>query len=525
MFLASDSDDESDRGPFADFWSKPVARPTMAGVRVDDEAAMRLAFAYGCINVISQDIAKIPLAMYRRLDNETTRKRVYDHPAIKVLQSPAHRMTSVDWRERLQAHQLTRGNGYCEKQYDYRGQWKALPPWRPDNVRTELMADGSVRYHVRNPTDGTERVYLEDEVLHLRGLSIDGPLGLSPIDQARETLGEGLAAQSYGATFFANDARPSIAIQRKDNFKDETLRKEWTNYFKRAWGGRKRFSPILLEYGMELKEVPQLSHVDIQFLELRKFKGYEICAIYRVPPHKVAILERSTNNNIEHQGIEYVTDCLLTWCRRWEERLGADLLDDTERDEFFFEFNLDSLMRGDMETRYAAYNMAVGGPWMVRNEARRRENMPPIDGFDQPLDALNMQGPATQTNTRRPRPAGAPQQDPEQAGARGESLELQARRRVLNREAKALTREWERAAGDGAKFNEAVSSFYVWHAPFVAEALVVSREVAEAYCLAQCAQIERAASSKAVPAIFAAWEADAQALNFSPLPAAQPRKE
>jgi HK97 family phage portal protein len=519
MFLAADLGDTGGRGPFDDFWYSPITGATAAGMRVNDESAMRLAFAYGCISVISQDIAKVPLCLYRRLDNETSRARVYDHAAIKVLQAPGGRMTNVDWKERLQAHQLTRGNGYCEKQYDFRGRWKALPPWKPDNVRTELLSDGRVRYLVRDPLKGIERVYLEDEVLHLRGLSIDGPLGLSPIDQARETLGEGLAAQAYGATFFANDARPSIAIQRKDGFKDESLREEWIKRFKKMFGGKNRFTPMLLEYGMEVKEIPTLSHVDLQFLELRKFKGYEICAIYRVPPHKVAILERSTNNNIEHQGIEYVTDCLLTWCRRWEERLAADLLGDDERDEFYFEFNLDVLMRGDMKTRYDAYVAAGGGPFLKRNEIRARENLEPVPEFDKPLDPMNMQGPGA-LKTNKPNPQPTQPSDDEEADARTRELELQARRRVLNRETKAVGREWERAAGNAATFAQAVTSFYAWHADFVAQALVLPKARAEAYCMAQVADVERAIAASSVNQMLAAWEADAQAMQFTPIPPA-----
>jgi hypothetical protein len=173
----------------------------------------------------------------------------------------------------------------------------------------------------------------------------------------------------------------------------------------------------------------------------------------------VGILERSTNNNIEHQGIEYVTDCLLSWCRRWEERLGQDLLTEDERDELYFEFNLDALMRGDMKTRFEAYTSATGGaPWMVRNEVRAKENMEPIKGGDELIDPLNM-AEARRGNPKKPpkrQPTQQdPEDDPEDAGGRAATLELQARRRVLNRETRALSKEWDRSAGDLAAFQEA----------------------------------------------------------------------
>jgi HK97 family phage portal protein len=522
MFLAADVGDTGGRGPFDDFWYSPIAGATAAGVRVNDETAMRLATLYACVNVIAQDVAKVPLILYRRMSNGG-RERVTDHAVVKLLRTPAPGMTSIDWKQRLQAHQLLRGNAYCEKRYDRSGDWTALMPWKPDNVRVEAMRDGSLRYHVRDELANVERIYLQDEVLHLRGLSLDGPLGLSPIDQVRESLGEGLAAQTYGATFFANDARPSIAIQRKDHFKDESVREEWIKRFKRMFGGKNRFTPMLLEYGMEVKEIPMLSHDDMQFLELRKYKANEICAIFRVPPHKVAILERSTNNNIEHQGIEYVTDCLLTWCRRWEERLAVELLDEDERDELYFEFNLDSLMRGDMASRYEAYTAALGGaPWLIRNEVRAKENMEPVDGFDEPAEPLNMQtGAAGKPKPAKP-PAAAPSNN--EQDARGQELELQARRRVLNRETKAVGREWERAAGNATTFAQAVTSFYAWHADFVAQALVLPKARAESYCMAQVADVERAIAASSVNQMLAAWEADAQAMQFTPIPPA-PKSE
>jgi HK97 family phage portal protein len=531
MFLATDVGgfDTSGRGPYDDFWYGPIPGKTTAGVRINDDTAMRLAVLYACIMVISQDLAKVPLMMFRRTANGG-RVRVTDHPIIQLLRQPTRSMNGVDWKQRLQAHQLLRGNGYCEIRTDFRGRVVQLPPWKPDNVRVEVMRDESLRYHVRDPQLGSEKIYVEGEVLHMRGLSLDGPLGLSPIDQMKECLGEGVAAQAYASSFFANDARPGMWLKHPSNFKDETQRKDWVNAFKRAFGGGGRFSPIMLEYGIELNELPMVNHADLQFLELRKLKANEICAIFRVPPHKVAILDRSTNNNIEHQGIEYVTDCLLTWCRRWEEVLSQNLLTEAEREELYFEFMLDALMRGDTKSRYEAYTQAAAaGGWMTRNEIRRKENLDPLDHLDEPLEPVNMVPAGTQkadtTDTPSPPDKGDPGTDDAQQDARATTLELQARRRVLNRETRALSKEWERAGGDIEAFQEAATSFYAFHLPFVAQALVIELPRAQAYCVAQCDEIDRAIAASAVPAMLASWEADAQALQFSPLPAAQPPKE
>lgn len=519
MFLAADTYDSTQgRGPFDDFWYGPVPGRTGAGVRVDPDSAMRLATLYGCVQVISQDLAKVPLVMYRRTTGGG-RERVTDHPVVKLLAQPTQLLSGMEWKQRQQANQLLAGNAYAEKRFNFRGEVRELYPWRPDLVRTEVMPDESVRYHVRDAQTGQERIYLQDEVFHQRGLSLDGPKGLSPIDQMRETLGEGIATQQYGASFFANDARPSLWLEHPTHFKDEGVRKEWLRAFKQAFGGANRFSPMITEYGIKLNALPAVNHADLQFIELRKMKANEICAIYRVPPHKVGILERSTNNNIEHQGIEYVTDCLLTWCRLWEERLKLDLLLPAERDEYYFEFMLDALMRGDAKSRFEAYTAAVvAGGWMTRNEVRRRENLDELPGLDVPLEPLNMVPAGSQ-----PRQPGTTDSAPNDTApndaqeARAAALELQARRRVLNRETRALEREWIRTAGNAEAFGAAAATFYERHAIFVEEALGLSPKLAAHYCVLQVDALAKAMPDH-VPDLLVRWEACAELLKFDHLP-------
>jgi HK97 family phage portal protein len=521
MFLMLDGPDPSTgRGPYDDFWYGPLPGKTSSGVRINDETALRLAILYACVNVIAQDIAKVPLAMYRRKP-DGGRVRVTDHPAVKLLRKPTRHLTEVEWREQQQGRQLMRGNAYCHMRTNFRGQVVDLHPWDPDLVRVEVMADDSIRWLVRDSTSGAERVYVEGEVMHLKGLALKGPIGLSPIDQQRESLGESVAAQAYAATFFANDARPNIWLEHPTHFKDESVRKEWLRAFKQQFGGGNRFSAMLTEYGIKVNQLPAVNHSDLQFIELRKMKANEICSIYRVPPHKVGILDRSTNNNIEHQGIEYVTDCLLTWCRRWEERLAEDLLSESERDEYYFEFTLDALMRGDAKSRNEAYQSGIMAGWLTRNEVRQRENLDKLPDLDEPLQPVNYVPAGTDPNAPKPEDAspadeGAAEDDAQQA--RGRSLELQARRRVLNRETRALTREWERAAGNAAAFADGVTTFYKGHLAFVAEALAISRGQAELYCMAQCDAIGVAVEKTELPRLLMRWEVAAEALIFAALP-------
>ncbi len=525
MFFAGDvaGFDSGGRSPYDDFWYGPTPARTPAGVMLNPDTAMRLATFYACVNVITQDIAKVPLVLYRRKE-DGSRERVTDHPVVKLLANPSKWMTPIDWKQRLQGQQLMRGNAYCEKRYDFRGRWTELNPLKVDNVRVEQLPDGTVRYHYTDPQTFRERVYLQGEILHFRGLSLEGPLGMSLIDQMRDSLGEAVAAQNYGASFFGNDARPSLILEHPAHFKDEGTRKEWLRAFKQAYGAANRFSPMMLEYGIKIANLPPLSHADLQFLELRKLKATEICAMTRVPPHKVGILDRSTNNNIEHQGIEYVTDCLLSWVRRWEERMAIELLDDSEREEYYFEFLLDMLMRGDTDSRYKAYQSGIQAGWLTRNEVRKRENLDDLDGLDEPLEPVNMVPAGSQPATEIPDGAvpskGAPGEDPQDPEGRARQLEIHARRRVLNRETRALGKFAQ--SGTNVLMEQAVA-FYADHAAFVGEALAVSPAVADAYCERQFDDLLRASKDGTHAELLAQWRADADALRFFPLPS--PKEE
>jgi HK97 family phage portal protein len=234
---------------------------------------MRLAVLYACVNVISQDLAKVPLVMYARQD-DGGRKRVTNHPVVKLLQTPARGMTASTGSSACRRTSCCAATATARSAPTYRGQVRELAPLKPDNMRVEVLANDSLRYHYRQTrARASRRIFVEGEILHFRGLSLDGPLGMSPIDQAKETLGEAVAAQGYAATFFANDARPSLWLEHPGHFKDESQKKDWLSAFKRAFGGGNRFSPMLTEYGIKIHSLPPVDHAALQFLELRKLKA------------------------------------------------------------------------------------------------------------------------------------------------------------------------------------------------------------------------------------------------------------
>lgn len=377
----------SDRSPWGDFYFEPVSARSISGMRVSADSAMRLAAVYACVRILSETMASLPLVVYRpRKDGG--KDRVTDHWLYQLLgKRPNRYQNPFEWREMLQGHLALRGNAFCQILANSRGEITELIPIHPDRVRMELLSSGDYRYRIRDQA-GSEIVLPRGEVWHLRGLSSDGLIGLSPIELSRESLGMALAAQDYGARFFNNDAKPTGGwIEFPGNFKDTEAKRVFRESYQAAQSGANRGKVLVLENGMKFHEVG-VTNKDAQFLELRKFQITDIARLFRVPPHMIADLDRATFSNIEQQSLEFVMHTMTPWAERWEASIESDLLPDGDALEIEFDFA--NLMRGDAASRSAYYQSGIQNGWLTRNEARIAENLNPIAGLDQPLRPLNM---------------------------------------------------------------------------------------------------------------------------------------
>ncbi len=300
---------------------------------------------------------------------------------------PNRYQNPFEWREMLQGHLALRGNAYNQIVTNARGEITELLPIHPDRVRIELLPSGDYRYRITD-RHGQESVLPRGQIWHLRGLSSDGLMGMSPIELARESLGMALAAQDYGARFFANDAKPTGGwIEFPGSFKDQEAKKVFRESYQQAQSGTNRGKVLVLENGMKFHEVG-VTNKDAQFLELRKFQITDIARLFRVPPHMIADLERATFSNIEQQSLEFVMHTMTPWAERWEAGIEADLL--LDGDDLEVEFDFANLMRGDAASRSSYYQSGIQNGWLTRNEARIAENLNPLEGLDQPLRPLNM---------------------------------------------------------------------------------------------------------------------------------------
>ena len=350
---------------------------SQAGSIVNEHTAMQLSAVYGCVRIISEAIAQLPLHVYKYTDKGREICTDKDTTLEFLLHNePNEEMTSFMFRETLMTHLLLWGNAYAQIVYDRLGRIKALYPLMPDRMTVDRNENGEVCYHYDIYGDENEVIDHQDfrkaEILHIVGLGFDGIVGLSPIAMAKNAIGMGIACDQYGSKFFANGARPSGILEHPGTIKDpQRIRDSWNAQFR---GAENSHRIAVLEEGMKYTSI-SLSPEEAQFLESRKFQVNEIARIFRVPPHMLADLEKSSFSNIEQQSLEFVKYTLEPWIVRWEQALSRCLLRPEEKRTLFFRFNVEGLLRGDYASRMSGYATARNNGWMSANDIRDLENM------------------------------------------------------------------------------------------------------------------------------------------------------
>jgi len=373
-----------DRDASDDFWFQPVGVPTKSGVHVTVDAARKLPVVRASIKTLMDSVAGLSFGVFER-DARDDRHRVRNHPVARLFGNPNPRDTSFDFFANM-VDDLAAEGQYLAERIDQDTPREQM--WRIErrNYSVELLSDRSRRFRVREP-GRPERVLLEDEVWFIAvPPHVDGVTGNSAIlHDGREAIGAALALQAYGARFFENDATPPFVFKHSGHFDGEESKRNFLNAWQRWFGGRNRGKPGVLEYGMDIQQLGATNEQS-QFLETRKELWSDIARLWRVPPHKVGILDKATFSNIEQQALEFVTDTLGPWLELIERSADKTFLMPGE----YFEFNVASLLRGDIKARYEAYSLARQWGWLSVNEIRRLENMNGIgtagDRFIEPLN-------------------------------------------------------------------------------------------------------------------------------------------
>lgn len=367
--------------------------PSASGIIVNPQTALQSATVYSCVQVRAQSCGMLPIQLYTEAA-DGSKALARTHPLWELLHDqPNEYQSSVDFIEMMSAALDLRGNAYAWVNRARSGRVVELLPLHPDMVRTEMSANWQLTYQITMP-DGSFKPLAPGEILHVRGLTLNGWLGISPIAYARESIGLALAAEKFGSQLFRNGAKMGGVLEHPSKMSKEAYDR-LKESFDAASSGENAHKTAILEEGAKFNKI-SMNADDAQFLATRQYQRTEIAAIFRVPPHMIGDLSRATFSNIEQQSIEFATYCLMPAVKRIEKAMRRDLFSaQDKKDGLHVRFNVAALLRGDAAARSLFYHNGILDGWLVRNEARHMESemgfmLNPIPGLEKPLTPLNM---------------------------------------------------------------------------------------------------------------------------------------
>lgn len=358
--------------PKNSYWFSPPSfffGTSSSGKAVNEKTALQTTAVYACVRILAETIASLPFHTYRYTLNG--KEKAIEHPIYYLLHSePNPEMTSFVFRETLMSHLLLWGNAYAQIIRDGRGRVLGLYPLLPNKVIVNRNQHGELVYQYEK--DGQTYFLRSYEVLHIPGLGFDGLIGYSPIAMAKNAIGMAIATEEYGAKFFANGANPGGVLEHPGVVKDPArIRESWNAVYQ---GSSNAHRVAVLEEGMKFQSIG-IPPEQAQFLETRKFQLNEIARIFRIPPHMIGDLEKSSFSNIEQQSLEFVMYTLDPWVVRWEQAIQRALFTENEKRQYFVKFNVDGLLRGDYQSRMNGYAVGRQNGWLSANDIRELENL------------------------------------------------------------------------------------------------------------------------------------------------------
>lgn len=353
--------------------------------------ALKLNVVFACLRVIGETFASVPIFEYKKIDDKT-REKTDETGVYDVLHNaPNDEMSAFSFKE-MAAYQINLGGNFvCERKNTRYGELLELYPYEYDNVEIDREKDGARRIFYNLLINHTEKkkVY-RDKIFHVAGPSTNGIVGMSPIKYASNSIKLGLTWEQLGNSMFKNGTFPTGVFKHPGELKQEAYERLKEDIDNRWAGGKNLGKPILAEDGLDFTQL-KISLEDMQIIDSKRFTTEDICRIFRVQPHLVQDLSRSTNNNIEHQSLEFVMYTMLPWFKRFEEAVNCQLLTRQQRGEgYYFEFNVSALLRGDQKSMSEAFAIGRQWGWLSVNDIRRLLNMNPVVGGDTYLQPMNM---------------------------------------------------------------------------------------------------------------------------------------
>lgn len=358
----------------------PLRIKSTSGVAVSNQTAMTLSAYFHGVNLISNHLAMLPFKVYKpESPGSDNMVCSYDHAVTQRLhyEADSDRMTSFWLRKAMNIHMLNWGNAFA-KIHRERGQVSRLEliePWR-----MRILKDPETNI-LTYKIAGDDRSYDWSQILHVFQFSYDGLIGKSVIEFAKDRMGGHLAAEQYGESFFGNGTHMGGMLISKQSFGNdaqvaEEAKSEIRKELEQIYSGPDNFMKIgIFDGEMEYRPL-HLKASDVQLIERMKFSVDDVSRWLHIPPHKLNSLERSTNNNIEHQSIEYVQDTLLPRVSIWEQETRRRLFTQSEKDSgYHTKINLNGLLRGDVKTRGEFYQRMLDRGVFTPNDVLRLEDM------------------------------------------------------------------------------------------------------------------------------------------------------
>lgn len=460
-----------------DFWYRPASRDVDAGIDVSTTSALTLSAFWKGVRLLSETLGSLPCITYRRLD-DGGKERAPQHPLYRRLKfQPNAWQTAYELFEYTMVCLLLRGNAYWEivEGSSRAGvpYIEAIVPLHPDKVTPERLPSGRFRYRVA----GRAQPLLDDQVAHIRGLSLDGEKGVSVIEYGARSIGTAIAADRFAGRFFRQGAAPAFAVIHPQQIGEEgtkNLRESIQSY---SAGLEQSQGVLVLEEDMKVAAIG-IKPEEAQLLASRDFGVEEVARWLNLPASMLGTAKTPTYASHAAFQLDLVTYSFRPWVSRIEAAILRDLV--WAPDLYFAEFLLDALLRADPAQRGQFYHYAITDGWMTRNEVRQKENMNAADGLDEFLEPLNM-GRASDESRRVAGP-----QD-----GRATLLAQEAAARVVRKEIAAVQKAAQRLANDGAGWAAWLREFYGEHAGFVASSLRLPLPVAREYAARQGTRLEQ----------------------------------
>lgn len=357
------------------------------GNNIDSETALKYSAVFGCCRVLAETFASVPFVLYKKDPQKKEREPTTDLQIYDILHyQPNAEMSPFSLKEALMMSMNTDGNAIAQRLVNKAGELVGLYP-----ISAQIARDPITHNLIYKASDnGQTKTFQREEIFHVPGPSLDGIHGLSPISYASSAIRLGLTYEQFGVNLFRNGANPSGAFKSPGELSEVSFKRLKQELKEKYTGTKNAGTPMLLEGGLEWQQFT-VNPTDAQLLESKSFQIEDICRIYRVPQHLVSKLDRSTNNNIEHQSLEFVMYTMLPIFKRYEEAINMQLITPNQRKQgYFIEAKMDGLMRGDSAARSAFYASGRQWGWLSVNDIRKLENLPSVVGGDIYLQPSNM---------------------------------------------------------------------------------------------------------------------------------------